>query len=589
MRHGKSLSSLKHFLLQARDVIDSLDLDLDAARSALDELIQRLDSQKFHLAVLGQFKRGKSTLINALLGEPLLPTSVVPLTAIPTMIEFGEQHQVVAHYSDKADDEVFNPGSVEQACQLLAELVTEKGNPKNKRGIERVVLRAPCSLLRHQVVLIDTPGVGSTNVHNTSTTRDFLSQCDAAIFVVSADPPLTQQEAGFLSQVQEHVARIFFVMNKVDYLQDKQVVEALDFFRQALAESCAIEDPGIVFCVSARLALQARLKGDQTEFSASGLHVLEEHLEDFLLGDKVSVLCEAIGTKARAQVSDVLMQLEFSAKSARMPLDKLEKSLGIFDEKIGEIQTQRQIADDRLDGDERRAVAYLETEMEKLRTRTAKHLNELMQDIFRQMDEGKAKESLLSESLAKEVPGYFQHALTDMAHDVSSYIQGVLNERRDETDDLIVSIRKAAADIFDIPYRAPSASSVFKIDSRIYWDTHKWTPSYSPLPEGSLDRLLPARQRRRRLEKRWYSQVQALVEQNAETLRWEILQGLKKAFWSYRSSLDKRLSDTLYATHGAIRSALQRRKSHQEQVAGFVDKIDEAIAVLNDWMNSQPL
>ncbi len=583
-----SLSSLKDFLAQARELFLSVDGEGGSTSVVLDELIQRLDDQKFHLAVLGQFKRGKSTVINALVGANLLPTSVLPLTAVPTLIEFGKRLEVSVYYAGDTGSENYTPEDVTEACSLLSELVTEKGNPKNTRGIERVVVRTPCALLKHQVVLIDTPGIGSTNLHNTVTTTDFLAQCDAAIFVVSADPPLTEQEAEFLSQVRKHVAKMFFVMNKVDYLQEGQLQEAIGFFERTLSETCQVCDPGPVFCVSAYKALEARLAGDDEAFFASGMDALEQHLEDFLLGEKALVLFDAIFARAREVVSIGLMQLELRLRSIKMPLEQLERCLEVFDEKLVEIHRERQIADDRLDGDERRATAFLESEIEKLRKRTNEHLRTVLDGVFELMDHDQVSESHLSDSLEAQVPVYFHKALVELAGEISSHIQEVLDDRRKEADNLILAVRKTAADIFDIPYRAPSGASMFKIDTRIYWDTHKWTPSYSPIPEGSLDRLLPARQRRKRLERRWYRQVEALVEQNSETLRWELLQGMKKAFWSYKTSLDRRLRDTLDATRGAIRSALEKRKSQQQQVAKTVDNIEQTIGELRSWINSQP-
>ena len=98
--------------------------------------------------------------------------------------------------------------------QIPEGFVTEEGNPKNRLGVEEVEILHPAPILQHGVVLIDTPGVGSTFTHNTRSTLNFLPQCDAALFVVSADPPLTEVETEFLKVVKSKVERLFSFSTK---------------------------------------------------------------------------------------------------------------------------------------------------------------------------------------------------------------------------------------------------------------------------------------------------------------------------------------------------------------------------------------
>lgn len=110
----------------------------------LIDLRTRLDAGRFHLAVLGQFKRGKSTLLNALLGESFLPTGVVPLTAIPTLIEYGPECTVRVLFQDGRTECV--------SVDALDAYVTETGNPENARGVATVEVEHPAPLLARGVV-----------------------------------------------------------------------------------------------------------------------------------------------------------------------------------------------------------------------------------------------------------------------------------------------------------------------------------------------------------------------------------------------------------------------------------------------------
>lgn len=160
---------------------------------SLDGLRQRHAEHRFQLAVLGQFKRGKSMLLNALLGADALPTGVIPVTAIPMFLQAAPTARLrvtfIACRIEESDAD--GPAALRQR---LTAYVTEGANPRNMLGIARVEVFLPSELLARGVVLIDTPGVGSTFHHNTAAADAVLPECDAALFVVSADPPITEVE-----------------------------------------------------------------------------------------------------------------------------------------------------------------------------------------------------------------------------------------------------------------------------------------------------------------------------------------------------------------------------------------------------------
>ena len=122
-------------------------------------LIDRLQNKKVTIAVIGQFKRGKTTLINTILGAPLLPVGIVPITAAITRIEYAEQ-------KDGADSTMatvyFTNGLSQQvpAADLHA-YISEQENHDNERGVAEVELLTDADFLKGGLTLVDTPGVGS--------------------------------------------------------------------------------------------------------------------------------------------------------------------------------------------------------------------------------------------------------------------------------------------------------------------------------------------------------------------------------------------------------------------------------------------
>lgn len=297
-----SADHMLNLMQRGRAVLHEVGSDFQADAERLGKLAERLQEGRFHLAVLGQFKRGKSTLLNALLGEEVLPAAVVPLTARPTFIRHGEQRRARVAFEDDRSPEEVKVDDAEGLRRALTPHVSEEENPDNREGVAEVEVFHPADLLARGVVLIDTPGIGSTHQHNTTTTRDFLPQCDAALFMVSADPPITEVGLEFLQEVEQHVPRVFFVLNKMDLLRGKERAEATDFLRRVLKED-GRTDPR-VFEVSARDALTARQSSDQAAWEASGMAEVQRHLVDFLARDKMEVLQEAIARKADAQLEE---------------------------------------------------------------------------------------------------------------------------------------------------------------------------------------------------------------------------------------------------------------------------------------------
>jgi hypothetical protein len=132
-----------------------------------------------------------------------------------------------------------------QATRIAASRAVIAGEEMPFRyGDLQVEISHPAPILHHGVVLIDTPGIGSTYDHNTDVTYEFLPQVDAAIFIASVDPPLSRAEKDFLVAIREHAAKLFFILNKVDYVADAERRELVEFLRTVLATELGIVEWG---------------------------------------------------------------------------------------------------------------------------------------------------------------------------------------------------------------------------------------------------------------------------------------------------------------------------------------------------------
>lgn len=197
-----------------------------AAREARD-LAARVADSRFYLATVGQFKRGKSTLINALLGESLLPTGVAPVTSAITIVRSGPDLDAHVIFKDGTRSRI--------GVGELHAFVTEAGNPGNAKRVAAVELFHPAPLLATGLCLVDTPGLGSVFEANAEETRAFVPHIDAALVVLGADPPIGAEELSLVSHVAGEVDQLVVVLNKADRLTAADLAEARRFTERVLA------------------------------------------------------------------------------------------------------------------------------------------------------------------------------------------------------------------------------------------------------------------------------------------------------------------------------------------------------------------
>lgn len=270
---------------------------------------RRLEEGLFFVACLGQFKRGKSTLLNALIGAPILPTGVLPVTAMITLIRFGATTLTVVRFVDGERCEI-------DVADLL-EFVTEDRNPRNTKGVAVVELYVNAPLLASGMCLVDTPGLGSVFEQSTAATRRFLPHVDAALLVIGADPPISAEEAALAVEIGREVNHIIVALNKADRLADDDVRQAVSFTRRVFCETTKA-DPE-VFVVSAVERLRGAITRDWLE--------LENSLVS-LARDAGTELVRAAGVRAMRRLTQRLQREVVDRRSALLqPVHETEEHL----------------------------------------------------------------------------------------------------------------------------------------------------------------------------------------------------------------------------------------------------------------------
>jgi len=204
----------------------ALEMDDDEVAKDARDLASRVEEGRFHVACVGQFKRGKSTLLNAIVGAPVLPIGVAPVTSAITVLRYGERPTARVSFEDGRCEEV--------AVDDLGAYVSESKNPENRKGVAAVEVFLPSPLLARGLCLVDTPGLGSPLGGNTAVTRAFVPHVDAALVVLGADPPLSGDELDLVAEVATEVRHLVFVLNKSDRFSEDERAESARFASETL-------------------------------------------------------------------------------------------------------------------------------------------------------------------------------------------------------------------------------------------------------------------------------------------------------------------------------------------------------------------
>jgi len=575
--------SLTEVLVQAQECLDGLDDDYIVGRSELISLQNRLETGQFRLAVLGQFKRGKSTLLNALLGDKLLPTDILPVTAIPTFIGRSENIDVLVDFDTDTEPIKFLPSPDRSIGDFLDEYVTEKGNPNNQRQVTRVVIGHPAEILKQGVILIDTPGIGSTHKHNTEVAYQVLPQCDAALFLVSPDPPITEIELDYLKEIRQHLPQTFFILNKIDFLDEQERTASLRFLADQLTPLC----DGIpqILAVSARRGLEARLSGDTAGWRDSGMLQVEQNLIDFFAREKQTILQESLQRRIRDQLNSIHMQLGLSLSALMLPEAELKKRIEKFRQSIPDVEREKEASEDILSGDLKRVTKRLNEEVEKVRTQAKEQIVGPLENFVQTIVDTEELERLVRDTLAEEIPVFFTPAMRKVADIVGVEATKLLALHQQRSNQLIEQVRQVAAELFDIPYHAPSAGRSYTRFELSGWSNDLFISDMDPLGQRFSRKFFTQKYRRKKTVKRLREEGIKLLNQNVEQINWALRRGLDESFRQFGMELSEQLEKTITATREAMEVALSQSESQAQVTASKEIKLRQAIGKVQKILN----
>lgn len=306
----------------ARKVLGDLELNDELVSISADET--ELKRESFKVLVVGEFKRGKSTFINALLGEEVLPAFATPCTAVINEIKYSETKRAVLHFANPlptvlpegiAPDILVHINAhrseaeippIEIPVDRIEEFVVipdpgkDQAESVAQSPFGNVEIFWPIDLCKNNVEIIDSPGL---NEHGTRTkvTTGYLSQADAVIFVLSCTAAASASELQAINHIIDcgH-SEIFFACNRFDEVRERERARVKDYCEKRLADKTTLEKDGIHF-ISALSALDGKIEHNDAKIAASGFPEMEKGLVTFLVRDRgrIKLLRPATALKKR--------------------------------------------------------------------------------------------------------------------------------------------------------------------------------------------------------------------------------------------------------------------------------------------------
>lgn len=295
-RLGGMLSEASHIVQE---------LNMASAGENLAKLSKKVNDDTFKIQVVGTFSNGKSTVINALLGEEVLPAYALPTTAVINEVKYGETKEAILHFRNPLPEKLpaslsakamehmrkFNMKNIPplhiEYCDIENYVVIPMGeDPKEmllESPYEKVELFWPLPMLKEGVEIIDSPGLNESETR-AHVTMEYLTKADAILFVLAADKLCAQDEMDFIENNLKlnGFSDPFFVVNRFDLIKEKEKERTKQFAELKLSDYTT----NSIYYISAQQSLDGTIKNDYSLIAGSGMELFVTRLTDFLTKDK---------------------------------------------------------------------------------------------------------------------------------------------------------------------------------------------------------------------------------------------------------------------------------------------------------------
>lgn len=380
-----------------------------AGVQAVEQARTAFATDRFVLAILGKAKRGKSTLLNALLGQKdgtAAPIDKLPASSAISRFRWAEKQQAIVHFRQGNEQEI--------PFSQIRSYVTEELNKQNHKQVDVVQIQGPFPGLDKDLELVDTPGAASIHEHHDALLHAFIPQADAVIFLVTARMPLDQDELDLLQKVKSaDIRKIFFAINRVDESSPQDIQAAIEHNTHLLAQAGV--QVGQIHQISAKRAFQGDLSG-------SGVPELMGEIAEFLSREKGRALCGRLVSRVCQAAAPVFQGLEVQLSSSSKSAQELDLEIKDLRQRKVAIESERSLAERQF------KLAW-----SKAMDQYEQGLKQAKSTILNQV-QGRIQKTALTEAstLARKLPTYLNQSLDEHLQPVARSFEQQVREACDQ-------------------------------------------------------------------------------------------------------------------------------------------------------------
>lgn len=244
----------------------------------LKQAIENASKAEMIIPVVGTQGMGKSTLINAILQENILPEGADETTCVPVEVHYGEKHFAEVHFKDDKATQIVH------TRQELDSYVDNNSNPANEQQVSHIVLFRSNELLKKGLIIVDLPGLDSLTKENGETTLRYMENVGSAIFLTNINPPITRPESVHLKLMWAQFSSVIFVQNEWGETE-QDIQDSVEFHMRVfsqIADEIKVPFDKKVFVVNVRKALDGVLQQNPKLIESSRISSLLENLDDLV-------------------------------------------------------------------------------------------------------------------------------------------------------------------------------------------------------------------------------------------------------------------------------------------------------------------
>lgn len=334
------MHKLDDFLLKREDLAFKISkltgilgrIGLHQRSATLTKLEEDCQNSDFRILIAGEFKRGKSCLVNALLKSSILPMKVAPCTTTVTEVRYGERQTARIHTNQGIQQVDFNDRF--RYCTIQGQQTL----PDEQKPIHKVQLTHPSAIAKNGLTLIDSPGLNEDWTRTQASLKEIV-QADVILLVLSSEMALSQSELQFIqSHLLPYRKHLFFVWNRADAIWDKPEEQAA---LQKRSDQHLLPHSSHIHFVSAREGLLGALQSDDARWTKSKIPDLIESMESFLAEDRVSAklktLCQQTLQTSSYTLFQVIPRMSYLLSQTPTTWDRFFKAVS----ELATVETER--------------------------------------------------------------------------------------------------------------------------------------------------------------------------------------------------------------------------------------------------------